>query len=256
MNRRQALELAWLGPVSAWALGPKDFWNKKPASEWTEDEVKKLLTKSPWTKETTMQMNLAGGGMREGGRGGVGRGGGGGRDDMGGMGGMDDGEGGRGAGGFGGGMGGRRGGGEGGPQVRMFVRWESAAPLQDARKRPRAPALADYYVLSVSGLPMRPPAAGTRQRAAKGEARANRAAMEARLKEAVRLQVKGRDPIAPVQVQRPNPQSPMMLLFFPRGPKPVQLSDKEIVFAVKMESFEAKVKFSLKDMVYRGELAL
>lgn len=245
------------GPVGAWAFGPGDFWNKKPASEWSENEIKKLMTRSPWAKEATAQMNLSAGGMLGGRGGGGGRGGRGGGGGGGGMGGMDGG-GGMGEGGFGeGGMGGgMRGGGQ---QLRLFVRWESAAPVVEARKRQRAPALDQYYLLSVSGLPMRPPAAAgkrAQQGAAAGDPEQRRAAMEARLKEGVRLQVKGRDPIAPAQVQRPNAQSGVLLLFFPRETRPVQLSDKEMVFSVKMDPIDAKVKFPLKDMVYRGELAL
>ena len=169
----------------------------------------------------------------------------------------------RGGGGMGEGGGGFGEGGRGGstPEMKIFVRWESAAPMVEARKRQRAAAMDQYYVLSVSGLPMRgaPGAAGRRPSqggAPAGDAEERRKAMEERLKQGTRLQVKGRDPIAPVQVQRPNPQSGMLLVFFPRSQKPLQVSEKEIVFSVRMDPVEAKVKFSLKDMVYKGELAL
>ena len=36
--------------VILWAVG-KDFWESKPYSEWTEKEVKKMLTDSPWVKK-------------------------------------------------------------------------------------------------------------------------------------------------------------------------------------------------------------
>jgi hypothetical protein len=145
--------------------------------------------------------------------------------------------------------------------MKLFVRWESAAPVVEARKRKRAQAMDEYYVLSVSGLPMRGgPAAGGRRPqqggAPAGDPEERRKAMEERLKQGTRLQVKGRDPIAPAQIQRPNPQAGLLLLFFPRCKKPLEVSEKEVVFAVKMEPVEAKVKFSLKDMVYKGELAL
>lgn len=34
-------------------LSAGDFWQDKPASEWSDKDVKRLVTKSPWAKETT-----------------------------------------------------------------------------------------------------------------------------------------------------------------------------------------------------------
>jgi len=28
-----------------------DFWNKKPPSQWTHEEIDRLITKSPWAKD-------------------------------------------------------------------------------------------------------------------------------------------------------------------------------------------------------------
>src|SRR5262252_7196307 len=53
-----------------------DFWDKKPPSEWSVEEVQKLKTKSPWAKEVSAQMQSSpeGGGGMGGGRAGGGMG--------------------------------------------------------------------------------------------------------------------------------------------------------------------------------------
>ena len=33
----------------AWAAG--DFWNRKPPREWSEQEIRELITKSPWAQD-------------------------------------------------------------------------------------------------------------------------------------------------------------------------------------------------------------
>ncbi len=38
------------GLARAW--GATDFWNRKSAKEWTEQEIRQLITKSPWAQET------------------------------------------------------------------------------------------------------------------------------------------------------------------------------------------------------------
>ncbi len=37
---------AWL-PLNA---GTVDFWNKKPPADWTNEEIDRLISKSPWAK--------------------------------------------------------------------------------------------------------------------------------------------------------------------------------------------------------------
>jgi hypothetical protein len=33
------------------SAGSSEFWNRKDPSEWSADEVDRLITKSPWAKE-------------------------------------------------------------------------------------------------------------------------------------------------------------------------------------------------------------
>src|SRR4051812_19790606 len=53
------------------AAGTSDFWDKKPPSEWSSDEIDRLLTKSPWSKEVNAQyapgQQAGGGGQPDGG---------------------------------------------------------------------------------------------------------------------------------------------------------------------------------------------
>ena len=41
----------------------EDFWKSKPYTEWTEKELKKMLTNSPWAKDVAAGMQGMGGGM-------------------------------------------------------------------------------------------------------------------------------------------------------------------------------------------------
>src|SRR5215831_7706633 len=87
MHRTAFLGLAGL-LIAGIALG-EDFWVKKEYTQWTEEEVKKVMTNSPWAKDVTVSAppgalgpgqrgpqnsnidveNSAGGGRGRGGRG-------------------------------------------------------------------------------------------------------------------------------------------------------------------------------------------
>jgi hypothetical protein len=75
-TRRKALLIGLGSGYIVLGFSPGDFWNDKPPSEWSEKEIERLLTKSPWAKEASPHMNLPGmsgpdgGGGMPGGRGG------------------------------------------------------------------------------------------------------------------------------------------------------------------------------------------
>jgi hypothetical protein len=98
-----------------------EFWNARDASTWTDDEIRTLVSKSPWARSAVPSFKGA-------------------DDPTGASAGQT---GGRGA-----GMG-RRPGGDA-----VLVRWESAQPILDAMKAPLAADLAGHYVLSVTNLPI------------------------------------------------------------------------------------------------------
>src|SRR6266446_2420879 len=84
LTRREAIRVALgipagLNAISAWAFAAKEFWETKPSSEWSSEEVDRLLTKSPWAKEAVVSFNGGRGGFggdgNTGRRGGIGGGG-------------------------------------------------------------------------------------------------------------------------------------------------------------------------------------
>ncbi len=224
-----ALRLSLAGPASVALAG--DFWNAKDPSAWTEKDRARLLNKSPWAREAVIPPRLGPPAGSE-------------------AGGTPNAAGGRGEGpggppysAPGGGATAPRGGGpeaEGSEQqLTALVRWESAAPIREAARTAIPPEAGQYYIISVRGLPV-PPSTG-----------------EARLKQATRLERKGKDPIHPERVQtaRGNGQTGAVFLF-PRAPQPITLDDKEVVFVSGAGALPLKAKFPLKDMIYRGQLAL
>src|SRR5450755_2719176 len=123
------------------AAAKRKFWEIKEPSEWSDEETGQLLSRSPWAKETIVELN-----MRD-------------MDQTPGMppgGGMPDGGMGPGGGPPGGGMGGPGGGGPemGGapPRITATVRWESARAIADAEKRPPLKDAVKYYIVSLTSL--------------------------------------------------------------------------------------------------------
>jgi hypothetical protein len=267
MNRRTCLMCGAAAFSRAFAFAPADFWTSKDAAEWSEKDIERMMTRSPWAREVNVQVHadlMEGGGMSGGGgrRGGRGGGGGGGSMDASSDAGMGGGGGGGGGMGGGGGRSGR-GGNEGAldslqsqnrAEVKAVVRWETARPIRDAAKKELPKQLSNLYVVSVTG--MLPGGMRERQPAAEGGANRGQQFIE-RLKAATQLERKGADPIAPAQVQTGRVAAgPITYFFFPRGSQPIQESDKEVTFHIKLERMEVRARFALKDMVYKGELAL
>jgi len=261
------------------AFGVSDFWNKKESSEWSEEDLQQLKTKSPWAKKIHAELAGGGGGSRSGGAGdGSMDSGGSGNGSFGDSSGGSGGGGGRGGGG--GGRGGRGGGGgEGGgsgmqqqgPEV--VVRWENAKPILEATKLQLPAELAGHYAIGVTGLPPQMLAAmlvgggrgrgrnGGRDGAAPAEAppredpaARQKAAIE-RLLQSARLTAKGRDPQAADLVRQAfNNQT--LIFGFPRESFPLEASDKDVQFTMKLGALTVKAKFEPKEMTYKGGLAV
>ncbi|MCW5981367.1 MAG: hypothetical protein KIT09_25000 [Bryobacteraceae bacterium] len=176
------------------AVGAGEFWNEKKPSEWTDEEVERLLTRSPWAKEVEARFDSSNMERPPGGMGGDTGGGG-----MGGRGGAGGGFPGGGGIGFpgGGGMGGPGIGGPGmggPPPVKAVVRWDSALPIREVMHKQDDAAAAEAYLVSVIGMPMmsgRPRRGGERGE----DTEERRKAMAERVRAATRLERKGKDPI-------------------------------------------------------------
>ena len=211
-----------------------EFWQDKKPSDWSEKDVKRLLTKSPWAKEGTVAFNMERmGGMP----------GGGGPPMGGGM-------------GQGGGMGP---GGPGGMEMpKPVIRWESAAPLRDAAaKSAAAQSLgewsASFYVITLSGFG----AQGGRGGRGMGQPDpAQLSQMQDGMKAATNLTIKGKTAIAAARVETVQTEQGQVTAFlFPRT-SAIETGDKEVTFETAMGPLGIKCKFVLKEMTYQGKLAL
>jgi hypothetical protein len=221
------------------ASGP-DFWDNKPPSEWTSDEIEKLTTKSPWAKEVSAQMERSG----DDGSGGRGGGVGGPRVGVGipgiGIGGPRMG---------GGRMPGGRGGGRQMQAVKGTVRWESAQPILDALKTPLPEDFANHYVISVNGLPLR----GGRRSQDDGDSAEPSEKMLDNLKAYTSLQPNGK-PMAQPGIVRS--QNGAVLFGFAKDMLDLSADDKQAAFSTQFGRMQIQTKFEMKDMKYRGKLAL
>jgi hypothetical protein len=270
-----------LPAVSGWAFAAsKEFWEDKPPSEWNAGEVDRMLTKSPWAKDASVSFTGGRGGFGggNGGGGGTGRSrggiGGGGIGFPGGGIGFPGGGGGgqRGGIGFPGGGGGQPGGGgrpTDGGERRQFngtVRWESALPVQEALhigaddEKPN-PDFAKYYVIHLVGD--LPPARGRRRGSNSDDADSDNDDSdqnERRLqmfKQDTRLERKD-GPVKLEKVEegsRVGSRGPGIYFYFSRLDD-ISMDDKQVTFSTKMGPMEIKAKFTLKDMRYKGKLAL
>jgi hypothetical protein len=242
-----------------------DFWNKKEPAEWSAQEIEQLTTKSPWSKEVNAQFKREEGeqdaGMGAPGTGGGGYPGGGGGlggPRIGGMGGPRIG--GMGGGGMGGpGMGGGRGRRGGGPSQSFqgTVRWESAKPVLEALKAPLPDAFANHYVISVSGFPMM---SGRRRSQDEDSQESSAQTTEDRLdhlKALTFLKPKDKEGLQPgVALQQPSAGGGTYLFGFSKDMLSLTAADKEVTFSTRIGRLDVKTKFNLKEMMYRGDLAL
>lgn len=234
----------------------QDFWVKKEYTHWSGDEIKKLISNSPWAKDVTISTGAPSGGGFD--MGSIGSGGGGGR------GGEEEGGGGGGGGGeiggdAGGGRGGRGGGGGrgaagGAGSVKLNISWRTALPLKQAILKARLAAGGDIateaqqilsrqeanYIIVVTGLPAR------MARAAQNKEQLSKSGLK-----------RGEKPvIAPVDVNfQPRGQMVDVLFVFPKT-DPIVAEDKEVEVVLKLGQLEAKKKFNLKEMVFNGKLEL
>lgn len=214
--------------LSAASLMAANVW-QKPYTQWSDKDVAKILSDSPWVKSTGVTMSFPGGGGPPPGGGGFGGGGG------------------RG----GGPQGGAEGGGFTPPSLEIVARFESALPMRQALVRRNKPADAEKilseepksYEIVISGplggFVMGPPDA-----------------VKERLTEATTLSSAKSSAIKPSQIQISPPGRQMEVLFvFPRD-KAFTLDDQEVDFTTKLGTSNLKYKFKLKDMVVNGKLEM
>jgi len=220
-HRTLAFANVWLHVCAT--LAAAEFWDTKPFLEWSDKEVTRMFTDSPWAALVAVPLPNRGPVPSDGGGGG-GRGG--------------------------------RGGGDGfgpGPQrVRLTLSWRSALPLKQAFARQQAgkngtitsegQALLeredDLYVVAIQGLPPQYTRTGPDN------------IIEGHLRR------KGRPDIPAKQAGTQMIRGGALLMIgFPRT-DPIALSDDEVELDVKLGQLEITKKFKLRDLVYHGKLSL
>jgi hypothetical protein len=250
ITRRSALLLAGAG-LTGWVrldAAAAEFWEKKPPSEWTSEEIDRLISKSPWAKEVTAEYapeSGSGSAPSSGGASGNGRP----RVGIGGIPGLG-GRGGRGN------RGGERQGGA--SSYKGTVRWESAKPILEAMKAPLPEQFVNHYVISVNGIPLLGGGHPTSQ--GDGDGTVTRRPSEDdpydNLKQFTTLQPKGRDLVQAGVVHRQVSTGTNFLFGFSSELLPLSADDGEAVFSTRLGQLTVKARFSFKEMLYHRELAL
>jgi hypothetical protein len=222
-----------------------DFWNKKDPKDWTNDEIDRLTSNSPWAKPVSAQMpsndgSVTNPGSTQGGSPGGGR-----RIGLGvpglGIPGI--------GGGYPGGGGGYPGGGRstGAYQVRGTVLWESAPPVTDAIKPVFPEEFADHHVIALVGFPFPP----------RNDNRDEEDALDA-LKADTYVRPERGDSVQPGLVKRPVSSSinGSILFGFSKDLVKIGAEDKEILFTTRLGRSQIQARFAPKEMLYRGKLAV
>ena len=203
-----------------------EFWDQKQPGDWSKDELARLMTKSPWAKDASIDNKAQTGPL------------------------------------VAHATSNRRGNNRGNPngdaQIPEFsgkwqaaVRWESALPVRAALgDTTMTVALSEYYIINVFGsIPSPAPSDqdSEEERKTKFEI----------LQERTRLQRKD-DPLElkRVEFSHRTPFSPPGTAFYFSRVFPIVPDDKQVTFVTKVGPLELKCKFALKDMVYRGNLEL
>jgi hypothetical protein len=285
MHLTRIVQIGIAGSACAAMLFAADFWKTKDSSLWTDEEISKVLSDSPWAKAKTVQPEQAqtrrpGMGRRGGGFGFPGGGLGGGGYPQGGGGGYP-----QGGGGYPQGSGGNNGDPSLNEPMNLTIRWASATPIQAALMRQGASAADElkavsastekYYVITVLGLRLPRPHSSTvdaddpnagdngnnsgnnnddnSQR--RGRSQGNDA-LRSQLLDAAQLAPKGQSSIyaKDVQIQGPGGIDGVRFLF-PRT-NPISAGDKEVDFILNIRRIKVEEKFKLGDMQYEGKLAL
>jgi len=138
-------------------------------------------------------------------------------------------------------------------QFRVLARWETAKPVRLAGG-PEVPELTgQFYVIRLRGLPLMPA-----PKAVPGEAVSdpNEGMLEA-IKAGSQLERGGKAAIPCAHLFTGSGNlSTEVLLFFPRDRDPITIADKVVTLESRFAVFHLSIQFPLKEMVYRGELAL
>lgn len=139
-------------------------------------------------------------------------------------------------------------------QFEVLARWETAQPVRLAG----APELPDsgeqFYIIRLRGLPLMPPA---KPQPGEPPVDPNEGMLSA-IKGGSQLEFRDKAPIRCAHLFKgTGAQSNEVLLYFPRGSgSNITLADKMVTLDVRFDPFHLTVKFTLKEMMYKGQLSL
>lgn len=231
-SRRRVLLFA-AGVAAAPLFASTPFWEKKDPKDWTNEEIDKLTTNSPWAKEVSAAFpnrettggDPGGSGRQPIGIGIPGIGIGGGR-----------------------GGGGGRGRGPANSLVKGTIMWQSAQPIIDAIKPEFPEGFDGKYAIQVSGFPLVD---------ATGAERSDRE--DDQLDDLKRLTYLRPDPGSALQpgiVNRPFSTGESILFGFSKDLLRLASDVKEVVFTTRFGRTQIQAKFVIKEMMYHGKLAV
>ena len=231
LTRRTVLQFLASSPLLKAAR--KEFWDTKDPADWTAQEKEGLLTQSPWAREGSVRMEIpksrpsapVAGDMpdaRPGNAPGTVRS-------------VPIGE-------------------KPPPppnpdtgkpvQFRVLARWESAKPVRLAGGTDLPEETKPSYAIKLQGMPLMP------------KAEDNESTL-ATIKQNARLERKDKPAIRCSHLLTGSgDKAGELLLFFEPGQNPITAADKQVSLETQFGLFVLSVKFSPKEMLYRGELAL
>jgi len=142
-------------------------------------------------------------------------------------------------------------------EFRVLARWETAKPVQLAGG-PEVPELPEvggkFYVIRLRGLPLMPP-----PKVKKGEGAPpdpNEGMLQA-IKEGSRLERARKDAIPCARLfAKAGSGVPDVLLFFSREEDPITIADKVVTLESRFAAFHLSIRFPMKEMMYKAELAM
>jgi hypothetical protein len=139
-------------------------------------------------------------------------------------------------------------------QFRVLARWETATPVRLAGG-PEVPELTgQFYVIRLRGLPLMPPPKVKPGETAPPDP--NEGLLQA-IKAGTRLERAGKTAIRCAHLFTGSGNGPPeVLLFFPRAADPIAIADKAVTLDSRFSAFHLSVRFPLKDMMFKGRLAL
>ena len=139
-------------------------------------------------------------------------------------------------------------------QFRVLARWETAKPVRLAGG-PEIPELAgQFYVIRLRGLPLMPPPKPKPGEPAPPDP--NEGMLHA-IQEGSRLEREGKAPIPCTHLFKGSGDAATeVLLFFPRGAAPITTADKVVTLESRFAVFHLSIEFLLKEMTYKGDLAV